>query len=45
VVEAFKNSGYSHLPVYKDSKENVTGVLYYKDVLFDNKTPSAFFHR
>ncbi len=43
VVEAFKNSGYSHLPVYKDSKENVTGVLYYKDVLFDNKTPSAFF--
>lgn len=43
VVEAFKNSGYSHLPVYKDSKENVTGVLYYKDVLFERNLPGAFF--
>lgn len=43
VVEAFKNSGYSHLPVYKDSKENVTGVLYYKDVLFEKNLPGAFF--
>ena len=43
VIEAFKNSGYSHLPVYKDSKENVTGVLYYKDVLFERALPGAFF--
>mgnify|MGYP002623517729 FL=1 len=43
VVEAFKNSGYSHLPVYKESKENVTGVLYYKDVLFERNMPGAFF--
>lgn len=43
VVEAFKNSGYSHLPVYKDSKENVTGVLYYKDVLFEKNLLGAFF--
>ncbi|MBQ4014996.1 MAG: HlyC/CorC family transporter [Treponema sp.] len=43
VIEAFKQSGYSHLPVYKDSKENVTGVLYYKDVLFEKKLPGAFF--
>mgnify|MGYP002856942896 CR=1 FL=1 len=43
VIEAFKNSGYSHLPVYKDSKENVTGVLYYKDVLFERNLPGAFF--
>ena len=43
VIEAFKNSGYSHLPVYKESKENVTGVLYYKDVLFENNLPGAFF--
>lgn len=43
VVEAFKNSGYSHLPVYKESKENVTGVLYYKDVLFEKNLPGAFF--
>ena len=43
VIEAFKNSGYSHLPVYKESKENVTGVLYYKDVLFERNVPGAFF--
>ncbi|MBO4546029.1 MAG: HlyC/CorC family transporter [Treponema sp.] len=43
VVEAFKNSGYSHLPVYKESKENVTGVLYYKDVLFEKQLQGAFF--
>ena len=43
VVEAFKNSGYSHLPVYKESKENVTGVLYYKDVLFEKQMQGAFF--
>ena len=43
VIEAFKQSGYSHLPVYKDSKENVIGVLYYKDVLFEKKLPGAFF--
>ncbi len=43
VIEAFKQSGYSHLPVYKDSKENVTGVLYYKDVLFEKNLPGAFF--
>ena len=43
VIEAFKNSGYSHLPVYKESKENVTGVLYYKDVFFERNVPGAFF--
>ena len=48
VVAAFKNSGYSHLPVCAadddeiDSKENVVGVLYYKDVLF-SKTKSTDF--
>ena len=34
VIEAFAKSGYSRLPVYKDSPETVTGVLHYKAVLF-----------
>ncbi len=48
-VAAFKNSGYSHLPVCArasedeiDSKENVVGVLYYKDVLFGKKNSPDF---
>lgn len=49
IVAAFKNSGYSHLPVCArasegeiDSKENVVGVLYYKDVLFGKKNSPDF---
>ena len=49
VVSAFKNSGYSHLPVCAtvhgdeiDSKDNVVGVLYYKDVLFGKKRSPDF---
>lgn len=49
VVAAFKNSGFSHLPVCapalgdeSDSKENVVGVLYYKDVLFSKKRSPDF---
>ena len=34
VVQAFAKSGYSRLPVYKESPETVTGVLHYKAVLF-----------
>ncbi len=37
VVEAFKKTGYSHLPVFEDTDENITGVLFYKDVLFSRK--------
>lgn len=34
VIQAFKNSGFSRLPVYKDNMENITGILYYKSLLF-----------
>ncbi|MBR1912721.1 MAG: HlyC/CorC family transporter [Treponema sp.] len=30
------NSGYSRLPVYEDSPDNIVGVLHYKSVLFAN---------
>ena len=31
ILEVFKSSGYSRLPVYKDDLDNITGILYYKD--------------
>ncbi|MCH5295365.1 MAG: HlyC/CorC family transporter [Treponema sp.] len=34
VVQLFAQSGYSRLPVYEDSVENIVGVLHYKSVLF-----------
>ena len=37
VISAFGISGYSRLPVYKGSPENVVGVLHYKAVLFASK--------
>ncbi len=42
VIKAFKNSGYSHLPVYRNSKENIAGILYYKDVLFAKNNHETF---
>lgn len=35
VIKMF-NSGYSRLPVYQDSPENIVGVLHYKSILFAN---------
>jgi CBS domain containing-hemolysin-like protein len=32
-VEAFANSGYSRLPVYTDQLDNISGVLFLKDIL------------
>lgn len=34
VVEEFRRTGFSTLPVYKNSVENVTGVINYQDVLY-----------
>lgn len=31
ILEVFKSSGYSRLPVYNDDLDNITGILYYKD--------------
>lgn len=37
VIKCFADTGYSRLPVYQDSPENVIGVLHYKSVLFASK--------
>ncbi len=37
VISAFALSGYSRLPVYKGTTENVIGVLHYKAILFAGK--------
>lgn len=34
VISIFTKSGYSRLPVYEESTENIIGVLHYKSVLF-----------
>ena len=34
VVEAFHEENYSRLPVYSDSKDNVIGIVYLKDLFF-----------
>ena len=31
ILEVFKSSGYSRLPVYNDDLDNIIGILYYKD--------------
>ena len=31
ILQVFKSSGYSRLPVYKDDLDNIIGILYYKD--------------
>ncbi len=31
ILEVFKSSGYSRIPVYTDDLDNITGILYYKD--------------
>jgi putative hemolysin len=33
VIEAFVNSGYSRLPLYQDTLDNIVGILYAKDLL------------
>ncbi len=33
VIQTFMDSGYTRIPLYKDSLDNITGVLYAKDLL------------
>ncbi|MCQ2576206.1 MAG: hemolysin family protein [Treponema sp.] len=37
VIQTFMTSGLSNLTVYKEEKENVTGVINYKNILFGSK--------
>lgn len=43
VVEKFSTSGYSRLPVYQDSFDNILGILHFKEVMFSGtKAKSSF---
>lgn len=45
VVEKFSTSGYSRLPVYQDSFDNILGILHFKEVMFSSKTkPKSSFN-
>lgn len=35
VLDAVRESGYSRIPVYSDSHDNIRGILYIKDLLTD----------
>lgn len=42
LVEAFSTDKYSRLPVYNDTRDNVVGLIYLKDVFFYNGTKEDF---
>jgi len=42
VINVINNSGYSRIPVYKDTLDNVTGILYVKDLLPHIGKPGNF---
>ena len=41
VRDAFKNSGYSRLPVYKDTVDNIVGIVNEKDFFYNNDVGSV----
>jgi CBS domain containing-hemolysin-like protein len=41
-VRAFQSSGYSRLPVYRESFDNIIGIVHNKDVLNSINEPEAF---
>ncbi len=36
ILQVFRESGYSRIPVYSDDLDNITGILYYKDFFTKN---------
>lgn len=42
VIERINNSGYSRIPVYIDSFDNVSGILYIKDILPHSHKANSF---
>ena len=45
VIREFEKSGFSTLTVYKDSKENVTGVINYKEILYGDEAEQKDFDK
>jgi CBS domain containing-hemolysin-like protein len=41
VLDAFKETGYSRLPLYRDSLESIIGIVHYKDILFYSLSPDG----
>jgi putative hemolysin len=42
VLRTFKREGFSRIPVYEDSTDNILGILYVKDLIFLETDPEAF---
>lgn len=42
LVEAFSKGKYSRLPVYNDTRDNIVGIIYLKDVFFYSGTKEDF---
>lgn len=42
LIELFKNSQYSRLPVFEENRDNIIGVIYLKDMFFYNGTIESF---
>lgn len=42
VIQFIVNSGYSRIPVYSDSEDNIKGILYIKDLLPYTDKPDSF---
>lgn len=41
VLEAFRETRFSRLPVFKDSLESIIGIVHYKDILFFSLSPDG----
>ena len=42
IVKAFRESGFSRLPVYRESMDDIAGVIHSKDVMLSLLKPSSF---
>lgn len=42
VMEIFRREGFSRMPVYEDTTDNILGILYIKDLIFMQQTQEVF---